>query len=248
MSAPVPPIPAEQNNPPAQPPTPPAPPTSPPPTDNSAQLGLYERLLQETQAENARLRAQLQAPVNPTPPAQVDAANFFQDPSGALNNFRNVLMQDVTNAIKPLNDFRTQVQQQNIYAANKLQVEQYIPNHLKAYWPLASQQIDRLAMNGQLQDVSVQAIFNLFTAFVGNMVASGQLPVPQTPTPPNPTNQFVPPSIPPSPPPPPTPSDPNNRPLTENEKMVARAAGMTDAAYLQYIVEQSMIVPPKGAK
>ncbi len=228
-------------------PTPPATPPSTPPTDpNAAQLGLYERLLAETQAENARLRSQLGNP-NPAPaPVQtrVEAENFFTNPSEALNNFRTVLMQDVNAAIAPLNTFRVQVERQNIYNANKAQLDSVIPPHLRGYWPVASQRMDMLMLNGQLQDVSFQALYSLFTAYIGSMFAQGNVPVAPTPANPNPT-PFVPPSIPSSPPPPPTPQNPLLRPLTENEKLVARASGMDDAAYLRSLAETSMIIPAK---
>lgn len=240
--------------------TPPAPPTSEPPTnppappppapDPNATIGLYERLLQEQNAEIARLRAQAQAPAAPNnqPPA-FNGENFFQNPGEVLDNFRKTLIQDVQQTISPLNQFRLQMERQTAYNNNKGQMEMYIPQHLKGYWPIIAQRMDMAFNAGYIQDASLQGLMGAFNTILGQVIAQGQVPVaPTNAIPPQPGVPFTPPSIPPSPPPPPTPPANQLRALTENEKLVARMAGMDDATYLKHLEGSTMIVQPQAAR
>jgi hypothetical protein len=232
-----------QNQPPIQPEIPQTPPQdSPPlnqPTDDpiARQLSAIANMIAAQQTAIEELKAKQNAPVNTTPPhdPSADAQLMFQDP-------RTLIREEVTNAVKPLNEFRMQMQRQNQYMALKGQIRNYFPN-LAPYWSNIESQLDQAFSAGQL-DPTPQALNFAVNAIVGNMVNSGMInPSAPSVKPSSP----VPPNIPSSPPPPPTPPKPQLRELTEQEKTIARMNGMTAEQYLQHIEGASISVPVKPA-
>ena len=266
--------PSVPETPPASTPSTETPPVVQQPPQIDSTLILAQRVIQEKNAEINNLQQRLSAleqQRNAPPPVNREDANknFFDKP---YDQTEQIVQQKVQEAIKPLNDMLRPMVQQNAIAAAKQQMKNN-PNFAFMNLPEFEQAFDSLAQqNGITDPAQAQMLYGNMVSHVAQtnagllnqMVQATQSRpsdnrAPATPNVPPVNNQprspVTPPIVPPSanPMPTSTPKNPWDRPLTENEKMLARRNNMTEQQYLEEMNKAPEavvipIVPPGGNK
>lgn len=195
------------------------------PSNVELQLAEMQRMILQQQEEIARLgnvAKNVEAPQTQQP-----SPDFYTDPKGAIRD-------EVNRSVAPINEFIQTFQRTQIYQTNKEAIRNSYPQ-LSPYWSVISPRLDQIFGNGQV-DPSFNNLSTAISNIVGQLTLQGNVPTQQ------PTNQQLPPSITPSAPLSPPPQN-QQRPviLTEQQKVIARASGMTDEEFAQGLTRQTII-------
>lgn len=214
---------------------PPAPPNPPSPGVDPTILQAYQEQLQVEMRERARLQRELEEsrkkPVAPPTPEQ--EKEFFDKP---VSTTRDLIREEIQKAIAPLNQFTAQTQRAQFIEQCKTQMRAN-----PSQFPYIDQ-VERLLdqILSQTPNLDVNSVVAAYNLAVGTYISQGgSLTAPNGNNPPTPpANRGTPPvnnppHVRPTPPvPPPSPSSRKIRPLTENEKKIARFNRFTDEEYL----------------
>lgn len=203
--------------------TPPTPTPAPTPEPTNNLLSAYSAVLGEKDREIARLRAEAEARNNqpaPTLSPEEQSKKFFETPLDLIRS-------EIHAAIKPLNEFAAQTKREQEYANLKSQMRQD-----PRFSQLSAIEVDfDLMMKNAPLDPNT--MIGAYYAVLGMAHANGKLAAPAPTTPPAPAAPVTTPAhLRPSAGNVAAPTKPQRRQLTENEKRLARAAGMTDDQYL----------------
>lgn len=197
----------------------------------NAVIGDLSRDMKQMREMYARMEQKLNA--EPPVPPEKASEMFFANPQSMIG-------QEIAKQLKPLNDFRAQMERNQKYETLKLQMKRD-PRFVALKHEAVESALDNLVSEHEAFDVS-KVVRDYYTA-LGTVAATGQL-TNETPTPPTPKEPVstTPPHLRPSAPPPRevTPSKPGTRQLTENEKHLARLNGMTDEEYLREMGGESV--------
>jgi len=171
----------------------------------------------------------------PTPAAEPDAVDpnkFWNNPEDRI---RNLIKEEIQTISQPLN---LQL------AENKINLmKQTVASEYGDAFGQMEPFVDNLIAQAQATGTEVNKAVIEFAAAAayGNLIKTGALTTVPTPTPPTGDNNVTVPHMRPSPgvPPENLKETPKLRPLTENEARLAREQGMSHAAYLAWIEEDS---------
>lgn len=188
-----------------------------------AQLAEMKMLIQQQQQEIANLHSRVQQPV--TQQVEVPPTDFYSDPQKAIR-------QQVDSAIAPVNAFIQSFQRTQVYQSNKAQLRNNFPQ-LQNIWNVIESQLDAIFGNGQV-DPTPQNLMMAVNNVVGQLTMRGQN-LPASPVP------VIPPSIPAAPPVAPVPTQQSTVRLTEQQKIIARASGLTEEDFARRLGQPTII-------
>lgn len=205
---------------------------------------LYFAAIREKNAEIERLRTQVEERNKPTPKTGEEAwGEFTQNP-------RDLIQQEVREAVKPLNEFIQSLQKGNAFQGLKQQARSISPQYARVL-EKAEGYVDQALSNAAPTIENVVGAINLVAGAIAmgqinGLSASDLLTSPTVPTK-VPTPKLVPPTLAPSSSPIVRPTDNTTKPwenLTETELAMARYYKMSPEQFWKQMQGDSIEVDP----
>lgn len=201
--------------------------------------GVYGSAIQDAERRAREAQEQLNAArvSTQTPPKTVESAEYFADP---VSHTRNLIREELAQAVAPLNELARQTQNQNTY----MQVKQQLRMHpqLGPHFAAIESVLDQEAR--YLNQIDVNSVGALAVNIIGRanlgMIPGVALGAPARP--------VAPPQVPPAAPRnvPTAPTTPVE--LTEDQRRLARMNGMTDEQYIAFTNNDGSLATLRGIK
>lgn len=188
----------------------------------------YDNVLREQAAENNRIKQEneeLRRRANTPVGEQPDPATEL------LSNPRKMIAEEVGKAVAPLMQFVNKMQQNTAYGDLKARYLAKFPNRRENFAKLESD-IDGIMINGNAP-VNEQALHFAYTAALGNAMDTGRFNSSSTPSNGNNDERIVPAQIPSRTPAPGPVNKPSKIIITEQERSLAKARGMSDEEWVK---------------
>ena len=209
---------------------------TPPVDPNKERFDQLQQLIVQQNQEIAALNQRIQsapAPVQPIVQTPAEKIDFFTEPQRAIK-------QQVDESIAPINAFIQTFNRGQVYLSNKVNIKNAYPA-LTQYWNIIEPQLDAVFSGGAVEP-SVQNVHVAISNIVGSLALRNPQVFNQQVNPQTPVNQqIIPPSVPSAAPVNPVVTPQVQVKLTEQQKTVARASGLTDEDFYARLNKPTII-------